>query len=116
MRTNSIRKTLRVTNTVVILAALVPFLMSTVYYSYTLNQYERIIENVSSANSLSSGLQREIYTTMWNVVSGKTRFSDNTQYELLERIRTRLDELQMNAASEDNSYLIQVARNQLCWA
>ncbi len=113
MRTNSIRKTLRVTNTVVILAALVPFLMSTVYYSYTLNQYERIIENVSSANSLSSGLQREIYTTMWNVVSGKTRFSDNTQYELLERIRTRLDELQMNAASEDNSYLIQVARNTL---
>ncbi|MFW5776133.1 MAG: sensor histidine kinase [Spirochaetota bacterium] len=112
-RTNSIRKTLQVTNVVIFLAALVPLLISTLYYSYTLTQYERIIENVYSANSLSSGLQGEIYTTMWNVVSGKTRFADNTQYDLMNRIRGRLDELKQNANSEDNSYLIQVARNTL---
>jgi two-component system sensor histidine kinase YesM len=38
---------------------------------------------------------------------------DNLQYELTDRIRHRLDELEHNAASEDNSYLIQVARNAL---
>ena len=58
-------------------------------------------------------MQGEIYTTMWNVVSGKTRFADNTQYELIDRISGRLDELKQNANSEDNSYLIQVARNAL---
>ena len=52
LRTNSIRKTLRVTNIVIILATLVPFLISTLYYNSTLNQYERIIENVYNANSL----------------------------------------------------------------
>ena len=112
-RTNSIRKTLRVTNTVVILAALVPLLISTLYYNITLGRYQRIIENVYSANSLSSRLQGDIYTTMWNVVSGKTRFEDNTQYELMDRIRNRLDQLRRNTNSEDNSYLIQVARNTL---
>lgn len=101
------------TNTVVILAALVPLLISTLYYNVTLNKYERIIENVYNANSLSSRLQGEIYTTMWNVVSGKKRFGDNLQYKLTDRIRSRLDELESNAASEDNSYLIQVARNAL---
>ena len=113
MRTNSIRKTLQVTNIVIILATLVPFLINTLYYNFTLNQYERIIENVYSANSLSSGLQDEIYITIWNVVAGKTRFGDNTQYELIARIKSRLDELEKNANSEDDSYLITVARNTL---
>ncbi len=101
------------TNTVIILATLVPFLISTLYYNLTLNQYEGIIENVYSAHSLSSGLQDEIYITIWNVVAGKTRFGDNTQYELTDRIRSRLDELEKNANTEDDSYLIQVARNTL---
>lgn len=113
MRTNSIRKTLQVANIVIILATLVPLLISTLYYSITLNQYERIIENVFSANSLSSRLQEEIYTTMWNVVSGKSRFEDNIQYELMNRIRIRLDTLSENANSVDNGYLIQVAWNTL---
>ena len=113
VRTNSIRRTLQVTNIVIILAALVPLLISTLYYNITLNKYDRIIENVSSANSLSNRLQGEIYNTMWNVVSGKNRFEHNLQYELMDRIRDRLNELQRNANSEDNSYLIQVARNTL---
>ena len=113
VRANSIRKTLQVTNTVVILATLVPFLFFTLYYNFTLNQYERIIENVYNANSLSSRLQDEIYITIWNVVAGKTKFEDNTQYALMDRIRGRLDELAKNANSEDDSYLIQVARNTL---
>jgi two-component system sensor histidine kinase YesM len=113
VRTHSIRKTLQVTNTVIILATLVPFLISTLYYNITLNQYERIIENVYNANSLSSRLQDEIYITMWNIVAGKTRFQDNTQYELMNRIRSRLDELAKNANSVNDSYLIQVARNTL---
>jgi len=113
VRTKSIRKTLQVTNVVIILATLVPFLINTLYYNLTLNQYEGIIENVYSANSLSSVVQEEIYPTIWNVVSGKTEFADNTQYELIGRIRGRLDELEKNANSGDNSYLIEVARNTL---
>jgi two-component system sensor histidine kinase YesM len=113
VRTNSIRRTLQVTNIVIILATLVPLLISTLYYSITLNHYERIIENVYSANSLSSRLQEEIYTAMWNVVSGKSRFSDNIQYDLLNIIRSRLVTLSRNANSENNGYLIQVARNTL---
>ena len=113
MHTNSIRRALKVTNVVIILATLVPFLINTLYYNITLNKYEGIIENVYAANSLSSRLQGEIYTTMWYVVAGKTKFEDNTQYELLNRIRSSLDILDKNANSEDNSYLIQVARNTL---
>ena len=101
VRTDRIRNTLRMTNVVFILATLVPLLITTLYYNITLNQYERIIENVYGANSLSSRLQGDIYTTLWNVVSGKTRFEDNTQYALMDRIRTRLDELERGAGSAD---------------
>jgi len=111
LRNKSIRKALKVTNIVIILATLVPFIFNTLYYNIVLNQYERIIENVYSANSLSSGLKGEIYTTMWNIVTGKTVFEDNSQYELLDRIKGNLDLLEKNANSEDNSYLIFVARN-----
>jgi two-component system sensor histidine kinase YesM len=113
VRTKSIRMTLQVTNVVIILATLVPFLINTLYYNFTLNQYEGIIENVYSANSLTSVIQDDIYLTMWNIVSGKTRFEDNTQYDLIDRISTRLDDLETNANSEENSYLIGVARNTL---
>lgn len=109
----SIRKTLQVTNIVVILATLVPFLISTLFYNITLNKYEQIIENVYNANSLSSRLKGEIYITIWNVVSGKSRFEDDTQYALIDRIKTNLDQLEKNANSEDDSYLILVARNTL---
>jgi len=104
---------LQVTNIVIILATLIPFVISTLYYNLTLNQYERIIENIYNANNLSSRLQNEIYITIWDVVSGKTRFGDNTQYALMDRIKSRLDELEENANSESDSYLIQVARNTL---
>jgi len=113
MRTNSIRKTLKFTNIVIILASIVPFIINTVYYNITFNEYEGIIENVYSANSLSSNLKGEIYTTMWNIVTGKTAFSDNTQYDLIDKIKNNLDQLEKNANSEDNGYLIQVARNTL---
>src|SRR5512133_3004498 len=113
MRTNSIRKTLKFTNIVIILASVVPFIINTLYYNIALNQYEGIIENVYSANSLSSNLKGEIYTTMWNVVTGKTAFRQNTQYELIDRIKNSLDLLERNANSEDNGYLVQVARNTL---
>ncbi len=106
-----LRKTLQVTNIVIILATLVPFLINTLYYNFTLNQYERIIENVYSANSLSSQLQDEIYITIWNVVAGKTRFEANTQYELIDRIRGRLNELEKDANSADDSYLIRGAQH-----
>ena len=113
MRTNSIRKALKFTNIVIILASIVPFIINTLYYNIALNQYEGIIENVYSANSLSSRLKGDIYTTMWNIVTGKSEFRDNTQYELIGRIRNNLDQLEKNANSADNGYLVQVARNTL---
>jgi two-component system, sensor histidine kinase YesM len=113
MRTNSIRKTLKFTNIVILLASIVPFIINTLYYNIALNQYEGIIENVYSANSLSSNLKGDIYTTMWNIVTGKTDFRDDTQYELINRIKGNLDQLEKNANSADNGYLVQVARNTL---
>jgi two-component system, sensor histidine kinase YesM len=113
MRPNSIRKTLKFTNIVIILASIVPFIINTLYYNIAMNQYERIIDNVYSANSLSSRLKDEIHTTMWNVVTGKTAFRENTQYALIDRISNNLDKLKDNANSADNEYLVKVARNTL---
>ena len=47
-------------------------------------QYDAIITNITTANSISGTLKAEIDTEMWKIVAGKVDFSDGTQYKILD--------------------------------
>src|SRR5690242_5487133 len=46
-------------------------------------QYDAIITNITTANSISGTIKPEIDMEMWKIVSGKVKFSEGRQYEML---------------------------------
>ncbi len=45
------------------------------------HQYDAIINNITTANSISGNIKPDIDTAMWNIVAGKTAFSQGKQYD-----------------------------------
>ncbi|HRE27124.1 MAG TPA: hypothetical protein PK954_10865, partial [Anaerolineales bacterium] len=53
-------------------------------------QYDAIINNVTTANSISGNIKADIDTEMWKIVSGKIAFADGRQYAILADVDSKL--------------------------
>ncbi len=62
-------------------------------------QYDAIITNITTANSISGSIKPEIDTEMWKVVSGKIGFSDGRQYEIIDNVRAKIGWMMENTDS-----------------
>ena len=91
-----------------ILAALciVIFLMGTTnvvsmlqVLSYS-RQYDAIITNITTANSISGSLKPDIDNEMWKIVSGKIKFSEGRQYEILDNVNSKVRGMMDNTDSK----------------
>jgi two-component system, sensor histidine kinase YesM len=76
------------TNAVLILQAL----------SYS-RQYDAIITNITTANSISGHIKTDIDTEMWKIVAGKTDFRLGKQYEIIGDVETKLRWMMANTDS-----------------
>ena len=63
-------------------------------------QYDAIITNITTANSISGSIKPEIDTEMWKIVSGKIGFSDGKQYEIIGNVRTQINWMMENTDSQ----------------
>ena len=48
-------------------------------------QYDAIITNITTANSISGNIKPDIDNEMWKIVAGKIEFTDGKQYEIINR-------------------------------
>jgi len=62
-------------------------------------QYDAIITNITTANSISGSLKTEIDNEMWKIVSGKVKFSEGKQYEILDGAKTKVRQMMENTDS-----------------
>ncbi len=62
-------------------------------------QYDAIIHNVTTANSISGNIKADIDTEMWKIVSGKIDFADGRQYEILAEVDAKLTQALANTDS-----------------
>ena len=62
-------------------------------------QYDAIITNITTANSISGSLKAEIDNEMWKIVAGKVKFSDGKQYEILDNANTKVRWMMENTDS-----------------
>jgi len=62
-------------------------------------QYDAIINNITTANSISGTIKPEIDTEMWKVVAGKVEFKDGKQYALIEGVNAKLALMMANTDS-----------------
>jgi two-component system sensor histidine kinase YesM len=63
-------------------------------------QYDAIISNITTANSISGSIKPDIDNEMWKIVSGKIRFSDGRQYEILDNVDTKVRLMMENTDSQ----------------
>ena len=54
------------------------------------NQYEAIISNVTTANSINGYIKPAIDTEMWNIVAGKTEFRNGNQYQIIDKVNSQI--------------------------
>jgi two-component system sensor histidine kinase YesM len=63
-------------------------------------QYDAIITNITTANSISGSIKPDIDNEMWKIVSGKIQFSEGKQYEILDNVNTKVHWMMDNTDSQ----------------
>ncbi|MBK8783729.1 MAG: histidine kinase [Anaerolineales bacterium] len=63
-------------------------------------QYDAIITNITTANSISGSIKLDIDNEMWKIVSGKVKFSDGKQYEIIDNVNTKVRWMMDNTDSQ----------------
>jgi two-component system sensor histidine kinase YesM len=63
-------------------------------------QYDAIITNITTANSISGSIKLDIDNEMWKIVSGKVKFSDGKQYEIIDSVNTKVRWMMENTDSQ----------------
>jgi len=91
---------------ILISLCIVIFLMSTtnvLFMVQLLNysrQYDAIITNITTANSISGSIKTDIDTEMWKIVAGKIAFKDGKQYELINDTNSKVLWMMQNTNSQ----------------
>ncbi len=63
-------------------------------------QYDAIITNITTANSISGSIKPDIDNEMWKIVSGKVKFSDGKQYEIIDNVNVKVRWMMENTDSQ----------------
>ncbi|MCR5623060.1 MAG: sensor histidine kinase [Treponema sp.] len=107
-RSKSLKKSLSSAIVIIILLMLIPTLYSIAVFRFYTVRYDRIIMNVSSANSLRKIAKEELEGEIWEVVSGLKSFNDGRQYLLLREVRIGIAGM-MDETSEASLEILEVA-------
>lgn len=63
-------------------------------------QYDAIITNITTANSISGSIKTDIDNEMWKIVSGKIKFSEGNQYEIIANADAKVHWMMENTDSQ----------------
>lgn len=71
-------------------------------------QYDAIITNITTANSINGYIKPSIDSEMWNIVSGKTEFEVGEQYQIIEQVNGQIESMMVNAESDKSRIKLEV--------
>ncbi|MGB8647960.1 MAG: sensor histidine kinase [Anaerolineae bacterium] len=80
--------------------------------SYT-RQYDAIIYNITTANSINGYIKPAIDTEMWNIVAGKTEFTSGKQYEIIDGVNTQVQSMMANTDSTEAKKRLEIIQRTL---
>ncbi|MCB9076536.1 MAG: sensor histidine kinase [Anaerolineaceae bacterium] len=63
-------------------------------------QYDAIIANITTANSINGYIKPAINSEMWDIVAGKKEFSEGKQYQIIEEVNDKLWGMKANTDSD----------------
>ena len=73
-------------------------------------QYDNIISNITTANSITGTIKPEIDNEMWMIVAGKFSFNEGKQYQILADVNSKLDMMVANTDSPQAKIKLEVVR------
>lgn len=76
-------------------------------------QYDSIITNITTANSISGNIKPQIDTEMWNIVARKVDFKKGKQYEIIADANTKLQTMIENTDSPQAALKLEGIRRTL---
>lgn len=62
-------------------------------------QYDAIITNITTANSISGSIKTDVDNEMWKIVAGKVKFSAGKQYEIIDGVDAKVRWMMQNTDS-----------------
>jgi len=71
-------------------------------------QYDSIITNITTANSINEYIKPAIDTEMWNIVAGKKEFSEGTQYQIIGQVNSQIESILENTNSDKSRIKLEV--------
>ena len=76
-------------------------------------QYDTIITNITTANSINGYIKPTIDTEMWNIVAGKNEFKDGHQYQIIGQVDTQIESMMANTDSGKSRRKLEVIRRTI---
>jgi len=76
-------------------------------------QYDAIINNITTANSINGYIKPAIDTEMWNIVAGKKEFKDGDQYQIISQVNEQIESMMANTASDKSRIKLDVIRRTM---
>jgi two-component system, sensor histidine kinase YesM len=76
-------------------------------------QYDDIISNITTANSITGTIKPDIDNEMWKVVAGKIGFNEGKQYQIIDEINAKLALMVSNTDSRQAKNKLEVVRRTM---
>jgi two-component system sensor histidine kinase YesM len=76
-------------------------------------QYDTIIQNITTANSINGYIKPSIDAEMWEIIAGKKPFSRGSQYSILDDVDQRVQQMIDNTDSEKGRVKLSVIERTL---
>jgi two-component system sensor histidine kinase YesM len=77
------------------------------------HQYDAIITNITTANSINGFIKPAIDTEMWNIVAGKNEFKDGDQYQIISQVNEQIESMMANTDSDKSRIKLDVIRRTM---
>jgi two-component system sensor histidine kinase YesM len=76
-------------------------------------QYDTLIQNITTANSINGYIKPSIDAEMWDIIAGKKSFNQGNQYTILGDVDQRIQQMMDNTNSEKGRVKLSVIQRTL---
>lgn len=106
----SIRLLLQRSYTAILFSLTVPLAVMLILLLVFVHQYNGVIARISCAAGTQQVLEEDLPGELWDIISGRTAFSEGAQYVQLEQLDDMLEEMEQTDSAEQQHYLTAAMR------
>ena len=108
LNNTSIQQTIQNSYVIIIILMILAPVVSLSFSWFQTVRYDRMITNVNRTNRVNQIVQADISNELWDIVAGNKAFSEGLQYEIIDDIYMRLEEIKRNTGVTESRQLLEV--------